>query len=168
MLHPVNRDVKGGVYCGPTAIAAITGQPVSVIYKRLRRVRADRDRKNYGKVPVGGALKRMDGHKRPIVGTSNHEVLTVLERLGYPSVAMDVVGRKLARGWGGMQSTMTLRRFCDDMAHLGPTLIEVTGHYVAVSRGMILDTQTGYVPIPWRDYPKLGWRVQRWWRFNEK
>ncbi len=155
MLHAVNRDVKGGVYCGPTAIAAITGQPVSVIYKKIRRVRAEGDRRRYGKVVNGGNVKRSDGNKRRIVGTHNWEVLKVLKRLGYNAVAKGA-------------EVMTLRAFCEDRAHLGPHLINVTGHYVTVSRGMILDTRTGYVPIPWQNYPRLGWRVQRWWRFNEK
>ena len=37
MLYPVVKDVEGTVYCGPTAIGAITGYPISTVYQELSK-----------------------------------------------------------------------------------------------------------------------------------
>lgn len=159
-LHTPVNDTTARAYCGPFSIAVLTGYPISIIRKRIRRVRGDYDRKHYGRVVKGGNVTRSDGRKRRIAGTSNHEVLTVLKRLG-----MRIVDQ--AKNKRFMTDRETLREFCEDRAHLGPTLIEAGHHYVVVSRGMICDTFTKH-PIPWKDYPKLGMRVASWWTFAEK
>lgn len=159
MLHTPINDVGHRPYCGPTAIAAITGAPISVVYKKLRRVRADGDRRRYGKVVNGGNVKRVDGKKRRIVGTGTTEVLKVLKRLGYPVVAR-LPQHKRPAG-------ITLRQLCDDRAHLGPHLVEVTGHWIAMSRGMLCDTHRR-TPVPWKEHPLLRSKVIAWWVFPER
>ncbi len=60
-------DVDHRPYCGPLAIARLTGVPVSRIEKMLRRNR-------YGRYRDASAL--------PIKGTINAEVINVLQGLG--------------------------------------------------------------------------------------
>jgi hypothetical protein len=153
MLHPVTIDVPSTLYCGPTAISSITGFPPSKVIKMIRRVRADHERKYYGRVLHGGRVKRIDGRRMPVKGTSNGEVLEVLRRAGFKPTKK------------GSPDKTSLRQFCDDYGHTGPFLVEVTGHYVTVSHGMICDTRTGYTPIPFAEYKKLRWMVKRWWKF---
>jgi len=62
MLFTPVKDVAHVPYCGPTAIAALTGVPVSRIEKMIRRCRR--------------------GYKRRIVGTYTSEAVKVLRRLG--------------------------------------------------------------------------------------
>jgi hypothetical protein len=99
----------------------------------------------------------------PVSGMSNAELLEVMRRLAYP--IKDQGEHESIVGSGAMKGT-TLREFCEDRAHMGPFIVNVTGHYVAVSRGMICDTFTKE-PKPWSEYPKLRTRVQRWWKFPE-
>ena len=56
MIHPVNNDTGREAYCGPRAIAALTGLPVSAIEARIRRGR-------------GGGYRDRMGRKIPIKGT---------------------------------------------------------------------------------------------------
>lgn len=63
MIFPLVNDVKHRAFCGPTAIALLTGVPVSVIEQKLRR-----GRKGWG--------------NKPIKGCYNWEVLRVLKTLG--------------------------------------------------------------------------------------
>lgn len=62
-FQPVIDNKTGRAWCGPAAIAILTGVPNSRIEKMLKR-----GRKGWG--------------NRPIKGTYNHEVIRVLKRLG--------------------------------------------------------------------------------------
>lgn len=159
MLHTPNIDRKGRAYCGPTAIAAVTGEPVTKIEKMIRRIRSDGERKRYGRILYGGGVKNRDGRRLPIRGMYTWEMKKVMKRLGYKPV-----------GYGhhkNRNAPRTLREFCDDKGHLGVFIVEVTDHFVAVSRGMICDTMHKE-PVPWQEYRKLSRRVVQWWRFNER
>lgn len=154
MIHPVVHDAGGKLYCGPTALAALTGFPTSKVFKMVRRVRADRDRKHYDRVPKGGGVLDINGRKKPIKSMQNHEMLTVLHRAGLKSCAIGVP-----------ENHLTLGQFCDDKGHMGPFLVNVSHHYVVVYKGQIIDTMTKRAPIPWREYKKLRTKVVQWWRF---
>lgn len=68
MLHPINHDLPGALWCGPAAIAALTGFPTSLIH---RLVKIDRE--------VGRAVK----------GMYPGETWRVLRQLGY-SLALEI------------------------------------------------------------------------------
>lgn len=158
MIHPIIKDTPSRLYCGPTALAALTGLPTSKIFKMVRRVRGDADRRYYGKIVNGGHVLSVTGRKRPIKSMWNSEMITVLHRAG-----LKVADAKSLRRVP--EHAMTLGEFCDDRGHSGPYLLEVTRHYVVVSHGQIIDTLTGYKPIPWREYKKLRTKVKQWWKF---
>ena len=122
MLYSLNNDVgHKHVYCGPGAIAIVTGQPVSKIEKMIRRYRNEITRQ-YNQT-------RRYSIKAQIKSMYNHEVRTVLKRLKvkvntlYPSI-------------------QTLRQFVDDTQYEKyPYIVQVTGHYVVTYRGRVMDNQ---------------------------
>lgn len=159
-LHPVKRPegTRSGPYCGPTSIAGITGAPLDVIYKKFRSVRKK----------AGGRLRayrenrdgcyRPNGPLIPIRGTSKYECLEVLRLLGW----------KLKQENRASDRCATLGQFCEDRGHMGPYLVNVTGHWVAVSGGKVLCTsnpmtEDGLQPIPVGDYPRKARRIVRWY-----
>lgn len=136
MLHTPIVDVDTRAYCGPTAISSIANVPVSKVRQMAQRYRG-RDRA---------------GRRRAIRGMHNYEMLYIMTRLGCKPRPLAMRG-------------MTLKQLCDDIGHYGPFIVNVTGHYVAVSHGMICDTFTK-VPVPIAEYKKLRKRVQHVWRFD--
>lgn len=141
MLHTPVYDVPTRAYCGPTAISAVANEPISKIRKMIRRVRKENGRRT----------KDRNGRRIPVRGVGDMELLAVMKRLGFASKAHT-------------ESGMTLRAFCEDRGHMGPFIVTVSGHYVAISHGMICDTYTK-APVPCEQYPKLGCRVKRFWKF---
>lgn len=149
MLHTPIRDVpRGRLYCGPTAVAAITGLPGSVVVKKIRRALADWERSEYGKVKLGGLVYRENGTKKPVRRTGSYEINLVMTRCGYKIKKREY-----------FKKPVTLLRFCEDMGHLGPMIIHLSGHWIALSQGKIVCSYTTYDPVPWQEYKKLGWRV---------
>ncbi len=155
MLYDAIRDVKGKGWCGPTAISSITQTPISKIQKMVRRVRSDSERKRFGRVLIGGLAKRCDGGKMPVRGMYNSEIIEVMRRLKFKVV------HKSEKDYKG-----TLGQFIFDCGHMGPFIVCVTGHYVAVSKGMICDTFTDGKPIPAATYSKLRSQVKVYWQFG--
>lgn len=151
MLHVVDVD---RVYCGPTAIASITNAPIPLVYKKIRRVRGDNERRWRGKILKGGAVLDSRGRKIPIKSLGSSILLLTMKRFGFKF--KEIPG-------GG-----TLREFCEDRGHLGPFIVMVSGHYVAVSRGYICDTYTSGKPVPWTEYSGLGRHVRQAWLFSGK
>ena len=159
MLHPPIYDERGRVWCGPTAIAAISGLPVSKIHRMIRRYR-NKTRRFYGIAPY-------QRKTRPR-GMGDIETLAVLDQLGYRPI------NRFHRHKDGTPYTpgaylwrKSLREFCLDRGHYGPFLIQLHNHYVTVSHGMICDSFTK-VPIPWREYPRLKRLVMNFWQFKPK
>lgn len=144
MLHTPQYDVKNRAFCGPTAISAVANVPISKVRKMVRRYRNDR-RRHFGI----GPRKR----KSAIMSMTNSELLTVMRRLKFKVTPHTGDG-------------MTLRQLCDDIGHTGPFIVEVTGHYVAISHGMICDTLTR-VPVPFSEYKHKKCKVKRYWRFTK-
>jgi len=143
MLHtPVYDTGASHVYCGPTAISAVSGEPISKIHKMLRRARKE----------WGGWVKDDRGRRLPIKGVYNSEMLKVMKRLGYKAIPH-------------VEHGMTFREFLDDRGHMGPFIVNVTGHYIAVSHGMLCDNSTK-TPIPVSEYSGRNKRVQRFWLFK--
>lgn len=141
MIYEPNIDVARtrGPYCGPTAVALLTGAPISRIEKMIRRRRR-------------GGYRDVDGKKIPIRGTHPWEIVKVLELLGRKVT-------KVARVHGE-----TLNSIVNDcLPSTGAFLIEVTGHFMVASSGMIADT-AHKTPIPIASYKKKSRRVCAVWR----
>jgi len=131
-------DVPRTAYCGPSAVAILTGVPVSRIEKMIRRIR--------------GGYKSYDGRKIPIKGTYAGECIKVLKRLGCKVKPFEFT---FAKG--------TFAKFVEDTRYAGTFLVEVTDHFMTCSGGMIADS--GYHdPMPIEDYKKGQRRVQRAWK----
>lgn len=125
-------------YCGPTAIAALTGVPVSRIEKMIRRCRR-------------GGYRDSAGRKIAIKGSYPWEVIKVLKRLGCKVTAMK-------------DPESTFGRFCADTAHINAAfLVRVTGHFMAAFKGTFCDT-SNLEPVPVDGYNKAARRVIQAWR----
>ncbi|MGQ3210913.1 MAG: hypothetical protein ACT6U0_21390 [Shinella sp.] len=117
-LRDVVNDTKSRAFCGPTAVAAITGEPVSRVRDAFRLVR-------YGT----NWIRR---HRSPpIMGTYTHEIERVLRLFGYVGAWHKVPGRPTLAAYledrGGLQRTH-------------PCVVRVTRHVVAVSGWVFCDT----------------------------
>lgn len=170
-------ESKARTYCGPTAIVAITGASYENVYKKIRRIRKKNGRqiRAFRENRFGHYVD--DGRLLPIKGTGTHEVLDCLRMLG------KIVKEKGSgydrnrgplgfRGDGSMERVriggyMTLGEFCKDRGHMGPFLVEVTGHWIAVGWGKIACSQYAWKdsPVPWQEYKSLSRRVVAWYRF---
>lgn len=124
-------------YCGPRAISILTGVPTSRAEFMIRRIRH--------------GFRDAAGRRRPIKGVWNSEVRKVLTRLG-----CKVREFKTAEP--------TIASFAADAAHAGTFLLMVTGHYVVIDAGMVVDSSTDMKPVPVAAFHKPLWRVQRAWR----
>lgn len=147
MLHTPNYDIRGGrAFCGPTAIAAITGQPISLIREVIR-------------AQVG---TKINGHARAVMGVSNKVLLGTMDRLGWRVIDQS-----------GDADRRNVFRFGDFLDHVqmhehdGPYIVNVTGHYYAVDQDEICDTHT-QIPIEIHRF-KNGRRrwIKRWWQFEK-
>lgn len=146
MIYEANIDVKRGrgPYCGPTAISLLTGEPISRIEKMIRRRRR-------------GGFRDSTGRKMPIKGTHPWEVIRVLTALGC-RVELPTRGVK-------GETLNTVVKEC--LPATGAFLIEVTGHFMVASGGMIADT-THKTPVPISTYGRKSRRVQKAWRVTAK
>lgn len=122
MLFKVINDTgRRAPYCGPCATSALTGAPITRVEKMIRRVRDDAFKEHYGR-------KRRWKRKPIIRSTGTHEVKTVLERLGCKVERYNT-------------ALTTFGQFVDDTQHMpGAFLVEVTGHWIAVSGGHYADS----------------------------
>lgn len=128
-------DVSHRPYCGPVAISALTGVPISRIEKMLRRCRSDRGRD-------------ARGHKIAVRGTWTAQVLTVLRRLDC------FVERRAVTG-------STFAAFVRDTEFVkGAFLVHVSGHWMTCAGGMYCDTSSLDGPKPIADYHKPARRVR--------
>lgn len=137
MLFKPVMDIRPSAYCGPSAIAILTGVPLSRIEKMIRRCRQ-------------GGYKSYDGRKIAIKGTYTWECLKVLKRLGCKVIKM-----KYTEGF--------LSKFVDDVRHAGTFLIEVTGHFMVCENGMVGDSSF-HDPMPIENYHRGSRRVKQAWK----
>lgn len=117
-LRDVVNDTKTRAFCGPMAVAAITGEPVSRVRDAFRLVRY-------------GASWTSRRRSPPIMGTHAHETERVLRLFGYVGAWHEVAGRP------------TLAAYLDDRTgeqRTHPCVVIVTGHCVAVSGWVFCDT----------------------------
>lgn len=135
MLHPIKHDNKSQLWCGPAAIAAITGQPTSVITAMLREA---------------------SGEPR-ITGVANAPALKVLGDLGY---AVD-----MERHYIGRDRRFSLNEVAGDFSaaleHMA-ALVVIPGHYVVLHAGKFIDNNYP-APIPVASAPRSDDLVENIW-----
>jgi hypothetical protein len=154
MLNTPNYDVRTSPYCGPTAISAVTGEPISRIRELAQNYRGPKS----------------NGHARAIMGMSNKELLSVMAQLGWRVVQSS--GDTDNRNCHPMD-VFRLDDFLDAVQlgkhggdSDGPYIVNVTGHYYAVGWGEICDNNFK-LPMPIHKF-KRGRRrwVKQWWKFE--
>lgn len=136
-------------FCGPTALAAATGLPISkvedtILAFRKRAEKSGRTTPRERKMR-GARVKSMYGH----------EVIPVCRALGF---AVSRVGE------GG-----TFRRLAEIMQQgtvTGPVVVLVTGHYIALSRWQFVDNRHTS-PTPHEKYSSPRDRVVCAWRLTK-
>ncbi len=120
-LLPVENDTTARPYCGPTSIAAVTGQPLSIVHEAVRRARHGENwHKEHTTAP---AVKSM----------TMGQVTTALKSFG-------ILGR-----WVPVHGTPTLAAWLDGRSQTefrSVAVVRVTGHLVAVAGEMFCDTFT--------------------------
>lgn len=136
-LKDVVHDVKTSAYCGPTAVAAITGEPISVVRDAYRFAQYGRRWIDFARRP-------------PVMGTTQIETASVLRLFGFqgywefkphkPTLAAYLASRKGA-------------------PRTNPTAIFLTGHVVAVRGWEFCDTFTDGMVVDADDAPRRRKRV---------
>ncbi|MHA6645488.1 hypothetical protein [Mesorhizobium sp. A623] len=117
-LRDVRNDTKSRAYCGPTAIAAITGAPISMVRDAYRLVR------------FGGEW--IYRHRAPaIIGTTYAEAEKVLRLLGFVGFWHHVDGAPTFAAY------MQMRK---GMQRTNASILFVTRHAVAISGWQFCDT----------------------------
>jgi len=146
-------------YCGPTAMSAVTGLPVSLIKQTLRDLRmTDPRRRVRLQYDDGSVVERQLATR--IVGVGNDEMLKAMTLLGWRVIEQQESDNNLFK-----RNVFRLGDFLEAKGHDGPFIVNVTHHYIAVGAGEACDTYTK-IPIDiarWRRGRKR-W-VQRWWKF---
>lgn len=123
MIHAINHDNKSGLWCGPAAIALITGQSTGIVTRMLLE-----DRR-------GKATRGSGGVK----GTTPGEVYRVLRELGY--VAHNVA---LAKHFSAIELELNLLYHIDL-----PILAATCDHWFVVFKGRYFDNKhPGGVKMP--------------------
>lgn len=137
MLYQIVHDNQSKLWCGPAAIAAITGQPTSVITQMIRGVNG----------------------KTKVTGTSNAELLAVMRRLGYARIECLELARErmtLAR-FAKLHRKMFAGR---------ATVVNVTDHYVVLAGRRFVDSSRRD-PVLISDAPYRRAIVKRAWSFEK-
>ena len=142
-------------YCGPTAMSAVTGESISTIRDAVRQ--------------ASGQIQRADGSAWPVTGVATEDMVSAMRLLGW-QVAEQCHEPKDGKPY-------TLDAFARDHGHDGPFIVNVAGHYVAISQSEFCDPFTvlpkdlfgGVLDRPWfGDRKRKGstW-VRKWWRFEK-
>jgi hypothetical protein len=116
VIHALVHDNKSRLWCGPAAIALITGQPTSVIHRMIlegRRGRCTRD-------------------SRAVTGTTHAEVYQVLRELGYKDQRVAPIA--------GVFPAAHLVECIAFETHL-PVLAATADHWFIVFRGQYFDNR---------------------------
>lgn len=139
-LSDVVNDTSGRAFCGPTAVAAITGVAISVVRDAYRSVRH------------GPNWHLTLDHTPRITGTYWHETKRVLEKFGFEGE------------WENVSGSPTLAAFTDAMSassRRDPRAIFVTRHVVAVSGAQFCDTFSRGKIVDLDEAPGRRKRVKR-------
>jgi hypothetical protein len=153
MLFTPVYDVRNRAFCGPTAISAVTGQPISEIRETIRET-----------------CRTLDaaGRKAKIMGVANSELLIAMGTFGW-KVVEEMENQWFPRPLDRSRAPRyRFQQFLEEHGHDGPYVVNVTGHYIAVGWGEACDTYTK-LPIEITRWNKARGRrwVQNWWKFAQ-
>jgi|TARA_R100001510_G_C7578076_1_gene152095 hypothetical protein len=127
-------------WCGPTALALITGRTLKFCHNKLARIE--------GKEP------------RYLKGVYKPSMRRALQEMGYQMERINFV-----------RQGMTLRKYIEEVQtteHFrGVMLVNVTRHYVVISKGMVVDNHS-IVPLPVRKHPMRRKRIKNVWIVKKK
>lgn len=178
MLHTPNQNSGSSRYCGPTAIMSITGCAGSDVRDAVRQARGD--------------IRDVNGAHMPVTGMSNSDLIATMAILGWSvSEQWKTIDGKLKLvddpdgdwiGPGGVHRSYKRPKgfkpyvfsdFLREHGGGGPFVVNVTGHYMAVSHGEVCDSYENFLPREIDRYLTRGkpkyrnaW-VWKWWRFAE-
>lgn len=169
MLHTPHRDTGSSRYCGPTAIMAVTGLRGSEVRDAIRQFRGD--------------IRSAAGTHMPVMGMSNTDLIGAMDLLGWhvveqweaPSAKLKLVSTGVDGHYKRPDGFKPLpfATFLADRGADGPFIVNVTGHYMAVSHGEVCDAASTVLPTDIERYlkrGKFGYRqswVRKWWKFAE-
>jgi hypothetical protein len=166
VLHTPNIRAARREFCGPTAIAAVTGIHISDIRDAIHQARGD--------------IRATSGAHMPIAGMNNKDLLATMAVLGWhvseswsaPKVVWEavevnaVVNRMRRKNF----KSYTLAEFAKEYGAGGPFIVNVTGHYVAISEGEFCDTYSE-VPVDldraMKRKGRAGKWIKNWWCFEQ-
>lgn len=184
-LHTPHRNAGSSRYCGPTAIMAVTGAPGSAVKDAIRQAR--------------GNIQSAAGTHMPVAGVSNADLIGAMAHLGWAPVeewkSTITKGERVKlldpkgdwHGPGGERffyrrpfnrpdgaKPLPFSDFLRERGTEGPFIVNVTGHYMAVSHGEVCDAYENSLPRDIDAYLKIkkkmryrnAW-VWRWWRFEQ-
>ncbi len=126
---------RGAMWCGPAAISALTGYSTTEVSRLVARSRNNRR-----------GAGRFSGTRsvRGVKAMTDREVSSALEALGYKARTSRVIS-------GGREAT--LAQWARDHADpIGSYVVLITGHFVAVHNGQIIDNRT----CQWADVLRPG------------
>jgi hypothetical protein len=158
-LHtPITRGSKRD-YCGPTAMAAVTGLPLKNIREAII------EQRDYRRVANGQRYLS-------ITGLSPQDLLGAMDLLGWRLVERDDIlqNRDLRPRLLRLPKLMTLAEFCEQRGNGGPYIVSAGHHWQAISAGEFCDTFT-MTPISIEIAMRPGkgragkW-VKGWYRFD--
>lgn len=176
-LHTPNQNSGSSRYCGPTAIMAVTGCLGSDVRDAVRQARGD--------------IRDATGAHMPVMGMSNTDLLGAMAILGWavaeqweaPEGKLKLVDDPNGDWIGPTGVRRSYKRpagfkpaifsdFLRDRGNGGPFIVNVTGHYMAVSDGEVCDAYENFLPREIERYLTRGkpkyrnaW-VWKWWRFE--
>ncbi len=154
-LQPVKNDIKTILWCGPAAISAVTGEPVSKIMTLMKQLSGRNRIKGVGT----GLLQRtmtMLGWEAATIQKFDAERING----GTVRIGLDIV---LTTKYVPTKKRPTLARYCrehraDFAEHA--CIVELSTHWVAVYGRRFIDNHTKE-PVFLRKSPNRRARVQR-------
>lgn len=145
-LRDVVNDTKSRPFCGPMAVAAITGEPISRVRDAFRLVRYGEGWIHNQRAPA-------------IMGTLAHEVARVLRLFGYVGSWRVVDDQPTVAAWLEARSGV-------ERTH--PLVVQVTGHWIALSGWEFCDTRSRGRVVDAEEAPGRRKRVRRVFVITER
>lgn len=139
-LHAINHDLKTTLWCGPAALAAISGLPTSHVMAVLRSVTG----------------------QQVVKGVTNWALKKAGEQLGFRFISQPIEGPEPSTPF---RCLPTLARWTAENPQLlaaGAVIVNVTGHYVTVKGRSFIDNGTRK-PVSLKKAPHRRARVQAAW-----
>lgn len=139
MLHQVNKDTEERGYCGPFAVASVTGEPLSKVIAAFKLVQ-------HG--PHWTRRKKTF----KVVGTSSWQLIKVLKHLGYKASVAEVTNKE----------PPTLKKWAETLIGAKGEktfIVSSNWHWVAVEGGRLCHSGTSGEVIALDKFPNQRMRI---------